>query len=102
MEPPQNSLWLIFNNCLKFEKLLICYFYYSNSTTYFDLNPVGLDRVFDELSKDIKFINFWSGYETPTNYFNNCYIIGIILPLNKTTCVTFIKHKTNTELSLQI
>ena len=60
MEPPQNSLWLIFKIYLKFEKLLICYFYYSNSTTYFDLNPVALDRVFDELSKNIKFVEIGS------------------------------------------
>jgi hypothetical protein len=39
-----------------FEKLLLCYFYYSNSTTYFDLNPVWLDGAFHELSKYIKFI----------------------------------------------
>ena len=56
VEPPQNSLWLIFKIYLKFEKLLICYFYYSNSTTYFDLNPVWLDGAFHELSKYIKFI----------------------------------------------
>jgi hypothetical protein len=56
VEPPQNSLWLIFKIYLKFEKLLICYFYYSNSTTYFDLNPVWLAGAFHELSKYIKFI----------------------------------------------
>ena len=60
METPQNSLWLIFKIYLKLEKVLICYFYYSNSTTYFDLNPVELYRVFDELSKYIKFVEFGS------------------------------------------
>jgi hypothetical protein len=60
VEPPQNSLWLIFKIYLKFEKLLICYFYYSNSTTDIGLNPVWLDRVFDELSKYIKFVRFGS------------------------------------------
>jgi hypothetical protein len=56
VEPPQNSLWLIFKIYLKFEKLLICYFYYSNSITDIGLNPVGLDGAFHELSKNIKFI----------------------------------------------
>jgi hypothetical protein len=56
LESTQKHLWLIFNNCLKFEKLLLCYFYYSNSTTYFDLNPVWLAGAFHELSKYIKFI----------------------------------------------
>jgi hypothetical protein len=51
---------LIFKIYLKFEKLLICYFYYSNSTTYFDLNPVWLDGAFHELSKYIKFVKFGS------------------------------------------
>jgi hypothetical protein len=56
VEPPQNILWLIFKIYLKLEKLLLCYFYYSKSTTYFDLNPVWLDGSFHELSKYIKFI----------------------------------------------
>jgi hypothetical protein len=60
LETPQNSKGLIFNNCLMFEKLLLCYFYYSNSTTYFDLNPVWLDGAFHELSKYIKFVKFGS------------------------------------------
>jgi hypothetical protein len=51
---------LIFKIYLKFEKLLICYFYYSNSTTYFDLNPVWLDGAFHELSKYIKFVKIGS------------------------------------------
>ena len=49
-----------------------------------------------------KIYNIWSWYDTPTNYFNNCYIIGIILPLNKTTFATSIKYKTSTVLSLEI
>ena len=57
VEPPQNSLWLIFKIYLKFEKLLICYFYYSNSTINFDLNPVWLDGAFHELSRTIWFAN---------------------------------------------
>jgi hypothetical protein len=60
VEPPQNSLWLIFKIYWKFEKLLICYFYYSNSITYFDLNPGWLDGAFHELSKYIKFGKFGS------------------------------------------
>jgi hypothetical protein len=60
VEPPQNSLWLIFKIYLKFEKLLICYFYYSKSTTCFDLNPVWLDGAFHELSKYINFVEIGS------------------------------------------
>jgi hypothetical protein len=60
VEPPQNSLWLIFKIYLKFEKLLICYFYYSKTITDIGLNPVGLDGAFHELSKNIKFVEFGS------------------------------------------
>jgi hypothetical protein len=60
VEPPQNSLWLIFKIYLKFERFLICYFYYSKTITDIGLNPVGLDRVFDELSKNIKFVGIGS------------------------------------------
>jgi hypothetical protein len=60
VEPPQNSLWLIFKIYLKFEKLLICYFYYSKTITDIGLNPVGLDGAFHELSKYIKFVKIGS------------------------------------------
>jgi hypothetical protein len=35
-----------------------CYFYYSSSTSYFDLNTIGLDGAFHELSNYIKFVKF--------------------------------------------
>jgi hypothetical protein len=41
---------------LNSENSLTCYFYYSNSTIYIDLNPMWFDGSFHELSKYIKFI----------------------------------------------
>ena len=60
VESPQNHLWLIFNNCSKAEKSLPCLFYHFISITDLGLNPVALDRVFDELSKNIKFVEIGS------------------------------------------
>ena len=60
MESLQNSKGLIFNNYSKAEKSLFCLFSHCNSTTYFDLNPVGLDGAFHELSKYIKFVEIGS------------------------------------------
>ena len=60
LESTQKHFWLIFNNCLKLEKALPCYFCHINSTTNFGLRPVGLDRSFHKLSKNIKFIKFGS------------------------------------------
>ncbi len=58
VESPKNSKGLIFNIYLKTEKYLICYFCYLNSTIDLDVNPVGLDSTFHELSKYIKFVKF--------------------------------------------
>jgi hypothetical protein len=45
-----------------FENSLSCYFYYSNSTIDLDVNPVGLDRYFQNLSNSIKFTKFGQVY----------------------------------------
>jgi hypothetical protein len=68
VETLQNSKGLIFNNYSKAEKYLPCYFYYSNSTTHFDLNPVWLDGAFHELSRNIKFVKFGSVDLSPLNF----------------------------------
>jgi hypothetical protein len=56
VDSPKNSRWLIFNNYLKAEKSLTCYFYHSNSTQAMRLKPVGLDGAFHGLSNNIKFV----------------------------------------------
>ena len=60
VESTQNHLGLIFKNCLKSAKLLICYFWCRWFKMNFDLGPVGFDRAFHELSKYINFVKFGS------------------------------------------
>ena len=45
---------------------------------------------------------FWKCKISQNNWNTICYIIGIILPLNKTTFATFTKYRTNVMLTLEI
>ena len=58
MESTQNHLGLIFNNCLKLQKSLPCYFYHINYSNNLRVRPVGLDRSVYKLSNNTKFIKF--------------------------------------------
>jgi hypothetical protein len=60
LQSTKNEFWLIFNKCLKFEKVLPCYFHFNCSIINQGLRPVGLARQFNKLSRNIYFIIFGS------------------------------------------
>ena len=59
-ESTQKHLWLIFNKCLKLEKVLFCYFCCMCSTIIQGLQLIYLGRENSQLSIEIGFINFGS------------------------------------------